>query len=197
MQEGSPSNSQTSSRPPGKEGSLKHRILSRPTGGASSTDDSNSRSHSGTSTPVPSPGSSSHSDRVDLLNTTPKKRPRISDHNSDSSCSNTPHSELSKSTNSTPCRSPNPAPPHHPYQPNQFNRGSLIQLANGELKAIEAMSSEDFVKSAASSPNLRVEFTEIARVDRHIVHGQETIVVHFRVGNRNSDVGSFICFVVF
>ncbi|OWA52815.1 putative Ataxin-1 [Hypsibius exemplaris] len=247
MQEGSPSTSRSSSaappstssnRPFGKEGSLKHRILSRPTlattssttdGGAASGsgDDMQSRS-SNNSTPVASPSSSSHSatataERMDIQtagNTstvtiqTPKKRARISnDHSYDSSSPSPnhhinarPHSELSKSTNSTPSASSRSAastPSHSPhaagaaaaasigqsaFQPDKFNRGSLIQLASGELKAIEAMTQEDFLLSAAATPTLKADFSEIARVERQLINGQTAVVVHFRVGKPNSEV---------
>ncbi|XP_054288222.1 WAS/WASL-interacting protein family member 3-like isoform X1 [Macrosteles quadrilineatus] len=46
-----------------------------------------------------------------------------------------------------------------------FNKGSLIQLANGELRKVEDMRTEDFVSSAERSPALRLDPSTVVRID--------------------------------
>lgn len=46
-----------------------------------------------------------------------------------------------------------------------FNKGSLIQLANGELKRVEDMRTEDFVMSAERSPALRLDPSTVVRIE--------------------------------
>ncbi|XP_039284948.1 A-agglutinin anchorage subunit [Nilaparvata lugens] len=49
--------------------------------------------------------------------------------------------------------------------PASFSRGSLIQLANGELRRVEDMRTEDFVSSAERSPALRLDPSTVIRID--------------------------------
>lgn len=210
----------------GKEGSLKHRILSRPSidlpgkFSASSPDESMQSSSNGSrsspssssTTPVASPGSSHSSNGVSYSRNDPVgnlKRPHPVDKHGESP-SGYPllplKSELNISTNSSPSspiRSPNSiksgtvvSPLHFSspskmagYQPHQFARGSLIQLANGSLKTVESMSSDDFIRSANASPNLKVDFSEIARIEKTAIAGGTgpsgpSMVVYFRPRNR-------------
>lgn len=90
--------------PSGKEGSLKHRILTT---------------------------------RPDAK----KKRPSV------------PPTPSELPTSSTPPSTPS------------FNKGSLIQLANGELRKVEDMRTEDFVSSAEKSPGLRLDPSTVVRID--------------------------------
>ncbi|KAL1129207.1 hypothetical protein AAG570_013737 [Ranatra chinensis] len=46
-----------------------------------------------------------------------------------------------------------------------FNRGSLIQLANGELKRVEDMRTEDFINSAQQSTAHRLDPSTVVRID--------------------------------
>ena len=47
---------------------------------------------------------------------------------------------------------------------NNFTKGSLIQLANGELRRVEDMRTEDFVTSAERSPVLRLDPSTVVRI---------------------------------
>uniref|UniRef100_A0A1B6E312 AXH domain-containing protein n=1 Tax=Clastoptera arizonana TaxID=38151 RepID=A0A1B6E312_9HEMI len=46
-----------------------------------------------------------------------------------------------------------------------FNKGSLIQLSNGDLKRVEDMTTEDFVLSAERSPALRLDPSTVVRIE--------------------------------
>lgn len=94
--------------PSGKEGSLKHRILTRP--------------------------ESSRAKRKSIAPPTPVEV----------------HTPLTNNNNS-------PTP--------NFNKGSLIQLSNGELKRVEDMTTEDFVLSAERSPALRLDPSTVVRIE--------------------------------
>ncbi|RZF42419.1 hypothetical protein LSTR_LSTR011557 [Laodelphax striatellus] len=48
--------------------------------------------------------------------------------------------------------------------PASFSRGSLIQLANGELRRVEDMRTEDFVSSAERSAALRLDPSTVIRI---------------------------------
>ena len=60
-----------------------------------------------------------------------------------------------------------PEPPKRravaPHNTN-FTKGSLIQLANGELRRVEDMRTEDFVSSAEKSPALRLDPSTVVRI---------------------------------
>ncbi|GAV09418.1 hypothetical protein RvY_18965 [Ramazzottius varieornatus] len=204
----------------GKEGSLKHRILSRPsinlpTAVASccpeeSMHSSSNGSHSplsssssSSSTPVASPASSAHCSNGASSNyagAVEAKRPLPVEKLAACSCPQAAKSDLRLSSTSLPAfiKSTSvitaahlPSPKASTYQPHQFTRGSLIQLANGSLKTIENMSSDDFIRSAAASPNLKVDFSEIARIEkavkaagRGVGSAGPTMVVYFRPRKR-------------
>ncbi|XP_055355257.1 ataxin-1-like [Paramacrobiotus metropolitanus] len=93
---------------------------------------------------------------------------------------------------STPCVSPKgPASP----SPNKFCPGSLIQLANGQLKAVENMTVEDFELSAALSSSLRVEYSIVSRIEKsplgHLRAEKKEdadVVIYFRVGHLSAEV---------
>lgn len=56
-----------------------------------------------------------------------------------------------------------PEPPRRRHNAN-FTRGSLIQLASGELRRVEDMRTEDFVSSAEQSPALRLDPSTVVRI---------------------------------
>ena len=45
-----------------------------------------------------------------------------------------------------------------------FMKGSVIQLGNGEIKNVEDLQTEDFVRSAYSSPNFVLEYSRLTRL---------------------------------
>ncbi|PNF26152.1 hypothetical protein B7P43_G04465 [Cryptotermes secundus] len=62
-------------------------------------------------------------------------------------------------------RPPDP-PKRHTVAPHNtnFTKGSLIQLASGELRRVEDMRTEDFVSSAEKSPALRLDPSTVVRI---------------------------------
>lgn len=67
-----------------------------------------------------------------------------------------------------PAAQPTPAEPPAPSTPTvtpSFNKGSLIQLANGDLRKVEDMRTEDFVSSAEQSAALRLDPSTVVRID--------------------------------
>jgi len=69
-----------------------------------------------------------------------------------------------------------------PHYPAHFTKGSIIQLANGDLKRIEDLSTEDFVRSADMSKDLCID-TSVVR-DIRPVAGRGTVLLEFSVGRR-------------
>jgi len=67
-----------------------------------------------------------------------------------------------------------------PHYPAHFTKGSIIHLASGELKRIEDLSTDDFVRSADISKDLCL--------DTSVVHGitpvteRDTVMLQFTVG---------------
>lgn len=45
-----------------------------------------------------------------------------------------------------------------------FTRGSLIELANGELKRVEDMRAEDFISSSSKNPSLQLADTTVVKL---------------------------------
>lgn len=125
--------------PSGKEGSLKHRILTRP-------EDANRN--------VIAP--------LDLQKTTeiPRKR-------------------LNAAASSPPPRSPKKALNNNNSVPGNFTKGSLIQLASGELRRIEDMRTEDFVSSADHSLELRLADSTVVRIEENHTTGNATITLSY------------------
>merc|ERR1719341_2845528 len=44
-------------------------------------------------------------------------------------------------------------------------KGSVIQLGNGDIKNVEDLQTEDFVRSAYSSPNFVLEYSRLTRLE--------------------------------
>lgn len=75
----------------------------------------------------------------------------------------TPHIYLNRSTNNN-----NPS--------TNFTKGSLIELANGDLRPVEDMRTEDFVSSSNKNPELQLAETTVVK----IVHGtQHNVLITF------------------
>ncbi|KAK9513723.1 hypothetical protein VZT92_027233 [Zoarces viviparus] len=98
----------------------------------------------------------------------------------------------------TPAPAPSPAPvsiqashsvssPSSPVElPPFFMRGSIIQLADGELKRVEDLKTEDFIQSAEISSELKIDSSTVERID----DGQSpnAVVIQFSVGELKAQV---------
>lgn len=69
-----------------------------------------------------------------------------------------------------------------------FMRGSIIQLADGELKRVEDLKTEDFIQSAEISSELKIDSSTVERIDS----GQtpNVVVIQFSVGELKAQVRS-------
>lgn len=72
-----------------------------------------------------------------------------------------------------------------------FQFGSLIQLANGELKRVENLTRDDFVRSAKCSSEVMLEESVITGLDQQ---RNESVVITFAVGKDKAQVES--CFLL-
>eukprot|EP00092_Neocalanus_flemingeri_P034684 GFUD01037734.1.p1 GENE.GFUD01037734.1~~GFUD01037734.1.p1 ORF type:complete len:481 (-),score=147.99 GFUD01037734.1:170-1612(-) len=70
--------------------------------------------------------------------------------------------------------------------PPHFKKGSLIQLAGGEMKKVEDLETEDFVESADLCRDISIEHSTIVRLE----HIQSTglFLLSFTVGKRREEV---------
>ncbi|KAM3858002.1 ataxin-1a [Diretmus argenteus] len=86
---------------------------------------------------------------------------------------------------------PAPTPPSGtvvpPSLPPYFIKGSIIQLADGELKRVEDLKTEDFIQSAEISNELKIDSSTVERIE-----GSHTspnfAVVQFSVGEHRAQV---------
>ncbi|XP_070703091.1 ataxin-1a [Pempheris klunzingeri] len=84
-----------------------------------------------------------------------------------------------------------PPPPSNtvvpPSLPPYFIKGSIIQLADGELKRVEDLKTEDFIQSAEISSELKIDSSTVERIE-----GSHTspnfAVVQFSVGEHRAQV---------
>ena len=79
-----------------------------------------------------------------------------------------------------------PYPPH-PHYPPHFMRGSVIQLANGQLKRVEELRTDDFISSADVSADLKIDSSTVVRIEENAARG--TAILGFSVGNQRIQVG--------
>ena len=97
-------------------------------------------------------------------------------------------------TSPVPVPAPAPAPPACTAAPSSspvalppfFMRGSIIQLADGELKRVEDLKTEDFIQSAEISSELKIDSSTVERID----DGQtpNAVVIQFAVGELKAQV---------
>ncbi|KAL3858632.1 hypothetical protein ACJMK2_008903 [Sinanodonta woodiana] len=74
--------------------------------------------------------------------------------------------------------------PH--YHPPHFFKGSIIQLANGELKRVEDLKTDDFVHSADTSADLKIDSSTVVKIDENYETG--TAQLGFVVGEHKVKV---------
>ena len=84
-----------------------------------------------------------------------------------------------------PLQSNYPAQPHYPPH---FMKGSVIQLANGELKRVEDLRTDDFVNSADVSGDLKIDSSTVVRIDENTEKG--SAILGFSVGEHRVHVST-------
>ncbi|XP_014276915.1 ataxin-1-like isoform X2 [Halyomorpha halys] len=67
-----------------------------------------------------------------------------------------------------------------------FARGSLIRLANGDLRRVEEMRTEDFISSAETCPALRLDPSTVVRIEAS--HDSNLAVLTLRYGESRAQV---------
>ncbi|NP_001121333.1 ataxin 1-like S homeolog [Xenopus laevis] len=77
-------------------------------------------------------------------------------------------------------------PPHSAALPSHFMKGAIIQLATGELKRVEDLQTQDFVRSAEASGGLKVDSSTVVDIQESQWPGFVTL--HFFVGEQQSKV---------
>ncbi len=80
-------------------------------------------------------------------------------------------------------------PPQSTTVLSHFNLGSLIQLSNGDLKKVEDLSTEDFVKSADFSSEVKIDHSTVTSLDANLTTG--TVTIAFSVGKSHVQVKHF------
>ncbi|XP_017281819.1 ataxin-1a [Kryptolebias marmoratus] len=80
-----------------------------------------------------------------------------------------------------------PPVPSTPSLPPYFIKGSIIQLADGELKRVEDLKTDDFIQSAEISSDLKIDSSTVVRIEgSHASHN--CAVVQFAVGEHRTQV---------
>ena len=78
--------------------------------------------------------------------------------------------------------------PPQPHYPQHFMKGSIIQLANGELKRVEDLRTYDFVHSADVSGDLMIDSSTVVRIEES---GEKaSAILGFSVGEHRVQVCS-------
>lgn len=92
---------------------------------------------------------------------------------------------LIPSSGPPPLSASNTAVPHS--LPPYFIKGSIIQLADGELKRVEDLKTEDFIQSAEISNELKIDSSTVERIEGS--HASPNFaVVQFSVGEHRAQV---------
>ncbi|NXP54151.1 ATX1L protein, partial [Heliornis fulica] len=77
-------------------------------------------------------------------------------------------------------------PPSSSHPPSHFMKGAIIQLATGELKRVEDLQTQDFVRSAEVSGGLKIDSSTVVDIQESQWPGLVTL--HFVVGEQQSKV---------
>ncbi|NXG09456.1 ATX1L protein, partial [Sakesphorus luctuosus] len=77
-------------------------------------------------------------------------------------------------------------PPSSSQLPSHFMKGAIIQLATGELKRVEDLQTQDFVRSAEVSGGLKIDSSTVVDIQESQWPGFVTL--HFVVGEQQSKV---------
>ncbi|KAM9783220.1 ataxin-1-like [Neosynchiropus ocellatus] len=87
---------------------------------------------------------------------------------------------------SVPTSTPVSSPASPVALPPFFMRGSIIQLADGELKRVEDLKTEDFIQSAEISNELKIDSSTVERIDSG--QSPNAVVIQFSVGELKAQV---------
>ncbi|KAF3686425.1 Ataxin-1-like Brother of ataxin-1 [Channa argus] len=79
------------------------------------------------------------------------------------------------------------APAQAPCNPSHFMKGAIIQLATGELKRVEDLQTQDFVRSAEVSGGLKIDSSMVVDI-RASQQRPGLMSLHFTVGEQQSKV---------
>uniref|UniRef100_UPI0037E9A862 ataxin-1-like n=1 Tax=Semicossyphus pulcher TaxID=241346 RepID=UPI0037E9A862 len=79
------------------------------------------------------------------------------------------------------------APAPNPCNPSHFMKGAIIQLATGELKRVEDLQTQDFVRSAEMSGGLKIDSSMVVDI-RASQQRPGLVSLHFTVGEQQSKV---------
>ncbi|XP_034418417.1 ataxin-1-like [Cyclopterus lumpus] len=79
------------------------------------------------------------------------------------------------------------APASSPPNPSHFMKGAIIQLATGELKRVEDLQTQDFVRSAEVSGGLKIDSSMVVDI-RGSQQRPGLVSLHFTVGEQQSKV---------
>ncbi|NWS84130.1 ATX1L protein, partial [Toxostoma redivivum] len=77
-------------------------------------------------------------------------------------------------------------PPSSSQLPSHFMKGAIIQLATGELKRVEDLQTQDFVRSAEVSGGLKIDSSTVVDIQESQWPG--LVALHFVVGEQQSKV---------
>uniref|UniRef100_A0A4W5QCE3 Ataxin 1 like n=1 Tax=Hucho hucho TaxID=62062 RepID=A0A4W5QCE3_9TELE len=80
-----------------------------------------------------------------------------------------------------------PAPIPAPSNPSHFMKGAIIQLATGELKRVEDLQTQDFMRSAEVSGGLKIDSSMVVDI-RTSQQRPGLVALHFTVGEQQSKV---------
>lgn len=175
--------------PSGKEGSLKHRILTRP------PNIQINESPVVEPEQVLSAGAKTYHKPEAI---SPAKRSKSISEMASTGCEmgvgqqhphqqqHQPHHQPQLQGSRTSPGIPNaPMTPHLHYPPH-FIKGSIIQLANGDLKRVEDLQTNDFIHSAEISADLKIDSSTVVRTDENVDLG--TTILSFLVGENKVQV---------
>ncbi|XP_039593718.1 ataxin-1 [Polypterus senegalus] len=87
--------------------------------------------------------------------------------------------------NTSPAGTLPPAVPT-PTLPPYFMKGSIIQLADGELKKVEDLKTEDFIQSAEISNDLKIDSSTVERIEGS--QNASFAIIQFAVGEHRAQV---------
>lgn len=85
-----------------------------------------------------------------------------------------------------PDKESTPPPVTSSHLPSHFMKGAIIQLATGELKRVEDLQTQDFVRSAEVSGGLKIDSSTVVDIQESQWPG--FVMLHFVVGEQQSKV---------
>ncbi|KAL5021316.1 hypothetical protein ScPMuIL_000471 [Solemya velum] len=161
--------------PSGKEGSMKHRILTRPSEHQFHISESR---HERSGEPLVKRTKTNSMSTLKSPHYTAIEGPSVAGRPSMEPP--LPHPPPRKEKTEPPL-----VPPHLHYLPH-FRKGSIIMLANNELKRVENLVTDDFVRSADTSHDLKIDSSTVVGITEKAALG--TALLSFVVGEHKVQV---------